>query len=437
MSLRRTALLWLAGLMTVIGLVAAAASYYLARLEASDFLDDQLRQVALFVANASPTPASSSVDLPFDDPDDEVVIQIRDEAGAPIYPAHPKVDLATRRKTGYARVSASGTTWRVFDLVGNGRIVQVAQRTAVRQELATEASLEAALPIALIIPLSWIVLSWLIGRIMAPVDRLAGAVRARPATTAEALPTDRVPVEMLPFVASINDLLTRLRTAMDQQRRFISDAAHELRTPLAALQIQLDNLRAAPQGVAEPYLADLRAGLLRTTALVSQLLLLARYDSNVFQTATAPVDLTRLVLDCVAQRAPFAHDRGIDLGVVRQDPLIVQGVAADFERIVGNLLDNAIRYTPAPGIVDVSVVGTAAEAVVEIRDSGPGIAVDAMPHAFERFFRAAPGDYEGSGLGLAIAKAAADRNGATITLNNRADRSGLIARLVTERLISS
>jgi len=430
-SIRRTAFLWLAGLMTVIGVCAAATSYVLVRNEASAFLDNQLRQIALYVGDARSSPAANPVSEAPHDPEDDFVVQVWDAAGRPLRQSHPAVDLVRRPATGFADISAGDTDWRVYTLVGPDRTVQVSQDTRVRQELAANAALQAAIPIMVLIPLSLLTLGWIIDRIMARLDRLAAAVASRSSGADDPVLTDDVPAEVVPFVSSINLLLSRLRALLERQRRFISDAAHELRTPLSALQIQIDNLRHDDRdGRFSERLVELEAGIERAGGLVSKLLRLARYDAGEPAPTPRPIDLVRLALDTVARLTPLAESRGVDLGITRHDAATVIGSLADFEIVLGNLVENAVRYTPSGGTVDVAVAVVGQEARIEVRDTGPGIAQEDMPRVFERFFRARPQDSEGSGLGLAIAKAATERQGALLRLAAREDGPGLLACLV-------
>tara|TARA_R110000751_G_scaffold261692_1_gene360973 strand:+ start:21195 stop:22526 length:1332 start_codon:yes stop_codon:yes gene_type:complete len=429
-SIRRTAFIWLAGLMATIGVCAATTSYFLVRNEASDFLDNQLRQIALYVGDARPVPAAGPVgDVPHD-PEDDFVIQVWDPAGQPLRRSHPTVGIPWQQATGFTDISIAHENWRVYTLATPNRTVQVSQDMSVRQELAANAALQAALPIIVLIPLSLLTLSWIVDRIMTRLNRLAVTVASRDAGADDPVPIDDVPAEVVPFVNSINLLLARLRALLERQRRFISDAAHELRTPLSALQIQIDNLRHDDRdGRFSQRLTELEAGIGRATSLVSKLLRLARYDAHETAPAPQPVDLVQLALDTVARLTPLAESRQIDLGITRQDQAITIGSLADFEVILDNLVENAVRYTPPNGTVDVAVVTAGQEARIEIRDTGPGIAEEEMPRVFERFFRARPQDSEGSGLGLAIAKAAAERQGARLTLAVRENRPGLVACL--------
>jgi len=432
-SIRRTAFLWLVGLMTAIGVCAAAASYLLARNEASSFLDNQLRQIALYVGDAPPSPAARPDGGAAHDPEDDFVVQVWDAVGRSVRQSHPAVDLPRQPATGFVDISANDNDWRVYTLITPDRTVQISQDTRVRQELATSAALQAALPIMILIPLSLLMLGWIIDRIMARLDRLTAAVASRDAAANDPIPTGDAPVEIIPFVNSINLLLARLHTLLEQQRRFVSDAAHELRTPLSALQIQIGNLRHDDRDARfSRRLTELEAGIDRAGSLVGKLLRLARYDADEAAPPPQPIDLVQLTLDTVARLNTLAETREIDLGITRQDSATVVGSLADLEIILGNLMENAVRYTPPGGTVDVAVIADGRNARIEISDTGLGIPEVDMPRVFERFFRSSPQHGEGSGLGLAIAKAAAERQGASLTLAMRKDGPGLVACLVVE-----
>ena len=428
-SIRRTAFVWLAGLMAIIGVCAATTSYFLARSEASDVLDYQLRQIALYVGDEA-VPAAGAVGGIPHDPEDDFVIQVWDAAGRPVRQSHPSIGIRQQRATGFADISTADGDWRVYTLAAPNRTVQVSQEMSVRQELAANAALQAAVPIAVLIPFSLLTLGWIIDRIMARLNRLAVAVASRDTAADDPIPIDEVPAEVIPFVSAINQSLTRLRDLLERQRRFISDAAHELRTPLAALRIQIDNLRRNDRdGRFAERLAELEAGIGRATSLASNLLRLARYDAGEPRPPPAPIDLVQLAVDTVAHLTPLAESRSIDLGIRHRDKAIAIGALADFEIILGNLVENALQYTPRGGTVDVVVEVAKQEARIEVRDTGPGIQEEEMARVFERFFRARPQDVQGSGLGLAIAKAAAERNGARVGGGGGGGRKGLGARL--------
>jgi len=230
----------------------------------------------------------------------------------------------------------------------------------------------------------------------------------------------------------MNDLVLRLQAALHQQRRFVADAAHELRTPLTAISLQVGNLMAAigAEGKYAQRIADLQAGSARASALVGQLLRLARVESGAASPEKQSVALLPLVIESLERFAPLAEHRSIDLGLDQNADAVVEGVEDEIRVLVDNLLDNAIRYTPDGGTVDVILRARESVPTLEVRDTGPGIPDASLTRVFERFYRASSANIEGSGLGLAIAKAAADRNHVRLTLTNRTDRSGLSATLV-------
>jgi two-component system OmpR family sensor kinase/two-component system sensor histidine kinase QseC len=430
MSLRRTFRLWLTVLLLLIGLITAVASYLLAGYEAADYLDNQLRQVALYVRDLPGGPRIDATAAPPHDPEDDFVVQVWDAAGVPLMESGPAIPIPRAALAGFSEVELQGEEYRVYTAIDPQRTVQVSQQLEVREELAADASLRATIPIALLIPLSWLVLNWLIGRIIGRLDRVAAQVAEREAGGTDPIPTAEAPVEILPLVSAMNALVQRLQAALAQQRRFVADAAHELRTPLAAISLQVNNLKAAAgnDGKLTQRIADLEAGSHRASTLVGQLLRLARFESA----AAHPdqrIALLPLVMDSLGRFAPLAEVRAIDLGLSGEASPVVEGAEAEVRTLIDNLIDNAVRYTPEGGTVDVILRSDDSRPELEVRDTGPGIPEASLPRVFERFFRAGPSDSEGSGLGLSIAKAAADRNQIGLTLRNRNDRSGLRAIL--------
>ena len=234
-------------------------------------------------------------------------------------------------------------------------------------------------------------------------------------------------------MVSFNSLLTRLRDAFATQRRFVQDAAHELRTPITAVALQLENVRCdLPPGVCQQSFAQLEAGVGRAQRLVDQLLKLSRQEAKI-QEAPVVIDVRAQLHESISALITLADQRGIDLGLVAAPAapalLTLRCVGADLRIVLDNLIENALRYTPEGGVVDVRLSGEPGRPVVEVMDTGPGIPPDQLERVFDRFFRVPGSDVRGSGLGLAIAQASAQRCGLRVTLRNREDRSGLIARV--------
>lgn len=423
-SVRRMALMWTTVLLTLVGLVGAGSAYLIDLSESGLLLDGQLRLIAL---NAGTGPALPTEQARGAGHPDDVLVQIWSDTGQLLSTSNPHLTLSRQHELGFASPTVAGEPWRSFQ-ASDGRItVQAAQRVSVRTELAQTAALEAAVPILITIPLGWLVIGWWLQRITARLSGLAAEIATRGSESRTPIPVTEIPVEVSPLVVAMNVLIGRLQQSIERQKRFLSDAAHELRTPLAALRLQIENLQ---HERSEASIPELRRGAARASALVDQLLRLARYEAGALDVPVRPVDLAALVLDCVAEQVPLAESKGIDLGIGSSEPVVVRAVDRDLQLLIGNLIENAVRYTPAGGLVDVSVRrrGTAAE--VEVADTGYGIKEEALPRVFDRFFRAAPQGIEGTGLGLAICRAIADRYGFTVSLRNRPDRRGLIATVV-------
>lgn len=425
-SIRRAALIWMTAVLTVVGIVAFVAAYVIAQREAADFLDGQLRQIALNVGDnliLAPAPAKPQ------DPEDELVVEVWAHSGAllrrtPNAPSLPRLDSA-----GFATIEAGGESWRVFQARDADRTVQIAQRMEVRQEMATSAAIQAGTPILILIPLAWLVVGWSVGQLTGRLQRLAQRIAEKSLDSREPVSTTDVPSEIVPLIGAMNGLTNRLRDALDHQKRFVADAAHELRTPLTALQIQVDNLGERHNDAGAVSTRELKNGLARARRLVEQLLRLARSDEPENVATREVIELSDVVTQCVADMVTIAEAKDVDLGIVHSEPVSVIGSRTDLSLLFGNLIDNAVRYTPRGGVVNVTIQQLKGRFVIEVVDTGSGVAEADIPRLFDRFFRAAPLDIEGSGLGLSIAASVARRHGLELEIVNRSDCHGLIARV--------
>jgi len=427
-SLKKQLIVWALGLFTVVGLLAGGISYVLALQDANVLLDHQLLLVSGSIDEGSQLPAMREKFLgeSKEEQDSDFVIQVWYEH-EPVRSSHPDFDLQQGRVTGYSNKPLRGERWRVYTAVYPNRTVQVSQSDAVRRKIATSAALRALLPIAGLYPLSWILVVFGVGRILKPLGEVTRAATQRDASSLAPLPVENIPDEVEPLITEMNGLILRVRDTLDAQRHFTLDAAHELRTPLAALQLQIENLsQSKSQDDLENRISELKSGIHRASHLVGQLLHMARYGAEK-QTRRAELDLGTLVKSCIGDFIHIAEQRHIDLGMTRDEPAKICANADDLRILFNNLLDNAIRYTPEGGHIDVSVVSTENYATVQIVDNGPGIPESLMPRVFDRFFRVGGQDIEGSGIGLAIVHAIAKQESAVIELSNRQDGSGLIA----------
>lgn len=425
-SIRRAGLIWMTAVLTVVGVVAFIAAYVIAQQEVADFLDGQLRQIAINVGDkVMLAPAQTEPQ----DPEDELVIEVWSRTGAllrrtPNVPPVPRLEMA-----GFATIEAEGVSWRVYQARDADRTVQIAQRMEVRQEMAASAAIQAGIPILILIPLAWLVVGWSVGQLTGRLQRLAESIAGKSLDSRTPVPTTSVPAEIVPLVEAMNGLTDRLRDALDQQKRFVADAAHELRTPLTALQIQVDNLDSRPNEADSASTTRLRDGLARARRLVEQLLRLARSDEPENALRREIIELPDVVTQCVADMVTIAESKDIDLGIAHSEPVSILGSRGDLALLFSNLIDNAVRYTPEGGVVNVSIRSLSGRFIVEVADTGPGVTEADIPRLFDRFFRAAPLDIEGSGLGLSIAASVARRHGFQIEIVNRVDRQGLCARV--------
>ena len=425
MSLRNTILVWVTVLLGIVGAAAVAASYYFVKYEADSLLDTQLRQIAL---NAGEGLSQNALPHMTQEIAEEVVVQIWNASGEPILRTSP-ISIPRQSKLGFADIEFASKTWRVYTSSDGVRTAQVAQRWSVREELARNAALGAALPILGAVPIAWVVIIWAINRLLRRLGGFAESLAKRSVDAKDPIRLENVPPEIAPLNMALNELIGRHQSAVDRQRRFVSDAAHELRTPLAALQIQVDNLKTHAEGPQREAIDELNGGVRRASALVEQLLRMARLDDGASSGSRKDIDLKDLVAAVVADHVAIAMQKDVDLGLSDDETCGVRLSDPETGILFANLVDNAIRYTPSGGAIDVVLKRQGNDALVEVVDSGCGIPNAALPRVFDRFFRAAPADVEGTGLGLAIAKAIADRNGFRLTIINRQDTRGVIAQV--------
>lgn len=317
---------------------------------------------------------------------------------------------------GYQVVSFHNQSWRVlvrFDHAAQ-LMVQVAEPLDGRERLARHIVLQILLPILLAMPLLALLIWWFVGTGLKPLQRISRELQSRQAYRLDQLELKNVPEEAIPLATALNDLFMRLGQAFDNERRFTADAAHELRTPLAALKVQAQvALRSTDDQERQTALEKVVQGVDRTTRLVAQLLTLARVDPE-----SAASQYVRLTVKPVAEQVlnelmPLAESRNIRLQL-QGTGFAINGDPDQLAVLLRNLLDNALRYTPEGG--EVQLLLHADDGRIEIADSGPGIAPELRERVMERFYRIPGNTQTGSGLGLAIAKRIAELHGAVITL---------------------
>jgi two-component system OmpR family sensor kinase len=432
-SIRWTVLSSIAVVSVGVGVVGVAASYWLGKNETEEFLDSQLVQVALQVGDGNDV---LTTPIPKWDPEDELVVQIWDTNGR-LIKASGGVDLPCQAAPGFADRTVRGIAWRLFTARSNGHTVQIGQRQEVRDELVAHQVLSAAGPILAALPLAWAILALSLNQMFRRLDQTSTRLARRSVSAADRLPATEAPTEIRPLIEAMNELLARQAAALERQRQFVSDAAHELRTPLTAQQLLIDTLRAREQqtsGCESDVTRDLASVTRRSRAVSEQLLRLARADAAPTGASVPTLDLREALLEIVAGHVPYATQRGIELGLQAPATLPVEISRDELASLLSNLIDNAIRYSPRGGRVEVTLAVDYQEAVIDVADTGPGIPVEALPRIFDRFFRATSQDIEGTGLGLAIARTVADRNALGLSVANRTG-GGILARVTFSRMV--
>jgi two-component system OmpR family sensor kinase len=437
-SIRRQLLVWLLALVIVGVGFAGWLIYRQALAEANELFDYQLEQIAA----ALPSEPFSSVLQSNSDSDEGVVIQIWNRNGVLMYYSHPRVPLAPHAELGFSTETTPRGVWRVYSAIVGDNVVQLAQPVSIRNRLAAGVAWRTLWPLVVLLPLLGVAVWVIIGRGLAPLQRVTRALDTRHPEALDPLPDNRLPAEVRPVVNALNGLLERLATALDTQKAFVADAAHELRTPLAAVQIQSQLVaRAKDDASRKEALDDLQAGITRATRLAEQLLALARSEPD-GKSATTPVDLHALLDDCVGAYVLLAQQRGVDLGIEANEAATIQGDPNALRVMFNNLIDNATKYTPRGGRVDVSLQVDHGQPLVRIADSGQGIPADERERVFDRFYRVGTGasrartDVAGSGLGLAIVRRIAVQHDATVVLSE-SETGGLLVSVRFNGTLSS
>jgi two-component system, OmpR family, sensor kinase len=419
----------------VVAVVAGIFSFVSALHEAHELQDDTLRQIATLIdrqgvpflqSRAGATVAS-------DDKDSRIVVEYLADGGQEgpgIADAEARLPIPAGLPDGAHTLRIKGESFRVLikTAAGGGRIA-VTQETDVRDEIARDAALQTSMPFLMLVPILVFLIADLVRKMFRPIAALSLEIDRRAERELHPVETRHLPVEVRPFVVAINRLLTRVAQSMEAQHRFVADAAHELRSPLTALSLQAERLAEAEMSTtARERLSSLRQGIERGRNLLDQLLTLARAQSpSEPLPAAKAVSVQSVYRRVLEDIMPLAEAKEIDVGVEGTEDALVRASELDLIAIVKNLVDNAIRYTPRGGKVDLSVRTTRTHVSLRVIDNGPGIAPDERARVFDPFYRTLGSDEVGSGLGLSIVKAIAERLGAEVRLEfaDETDQSGL------------
>jgi two-component system sensor histidine kinase TctE len=441
-SIRRLLALWLVIPLLTLILISAIPGYFLAVRAANDAYDNGLLDPATAIANyvrdnedetevKVPPAAIEALRI---DTIDKIFFQVTGPdheaiAGNAEIP-RPEIAMDNTGQSVYSAV-IEGEAVRVAAISiprRNGNVlVQVAETTLKRDRLVHDILVGAFTP-AILVAFVAVILFWFgIRRALAPLDQLREQIRSRTPGELSPVSDSGAPLEVRPLVGAINDLLARLAQALEAQQRFIANAAHQLRTPLAGLRTHVELMRREASKSGSPALIDMIAGETeRASHLANQLLTLARAEpGSSLPIERVPMDLRELVSQSAQAWVPRAMARNIDLGFDLKEARTV-GDPLLLRELLANLLDNALIHTRSGGHVTARTRLDAGNPVLEIEDDGPGIPEEERERVFERFYRVAGTNTEGGGLGLAIVREIADRHGAGIALHTPSSGEGLL-----------
>lgn len=405
----------------------AAVTYRTARAETEALFDAQMQRIALSLSGSLGAGALSDDAPAADTPAArEMIIQIWRADGVMLYRSPQGRLLPPQTVIGFSDTVAGGEPYRIYALRTDTQVVQVAQQTEARGRMAGQLALRAVLPVALLAPVLMLIVWWVVGRAIGPIERVRRQVAARRPDDLAPLPTAGLPAEVRPLVGEMNGLLTRLSDAWDALTHFTADAAHELRSPLAALRLQAQSLQRAPDDATRAIATErLLAGIDRATRLVEQLLALARQEGAGEGAELVSLDLTALARNALADAEPEAARHAIALTLDAPTAhVVLRADEAALAVLLRNLLGNALRHTPPGGQVRVGVREEASVIDLTVEDSGPGIAPDERARVLDRFYRVPGTPGHGSGLGLAIVAAVAERHGARLHIDASAALGG-------------
>lgn len=409
------------GAVTLVWLGTAVFTYFDAREELDELLDAHLAQAAtLLIAQAAHE---------IDELEDEqapalhkyarrVVFQVWEEGRLRLHSANAPREPLAGGDPGFSERTLGEHRWRVFtshDATGK-RVIHVGERAELRVKLAREMALNLLKPLLYALPALALLLWIAIGRGLTPLVALRGQIAHRAPDNLAPLDAAQAPREVQPLVEQLNTLFRRITESLENERRFTADAAHELRTPVAAIKAQAQVARGAYDDATRAHALDnVIAGCDRAAHLIDQLLTLARLDRSQQAPAQA-CRLRSLAAEAVAELAPQAVAGGLQLELADGPEVEISGIPALLQVLLRNLVDNAIRYSPSGTTVRVNVTRDGQAARLMVTDQGPGIPAAELPKVRERFYRLLGTGQEGSGLGLSIVQRIAEIHGAALKL---------------------
>jgi len=423
-SLKKRLIIYVSVFSIALGCLLIFSAYRIALQEINEVLDAQMQNLAERVAQHDPEPVQSQFDQARHYHEEDLFVDVWSYAREE-HKTHA-MNLLVRpvKKAGFYTHKTAQGVWHTYVLPLKNYQVQVSQQQSTRQHLALELAGSMFIPYLLFMPCVIWGLSWIISRSLQPLDDFKAELAQRDSEELSAIQSDAYPLEIVPTITEMNHLFERISSAQQEQRQFIADAAHELRTPITALNLQMQILLKQFPDAQE--LQNLSKGLIRIQHLVSQLLNLAKQDASILEVETKQnFSLNQVAVNCVEQLINLAMQKEIDLGMERQEDVLLYCQESAVHSIIFNLIDNAIKYTPNHGVINVSVFKQDGFAMIQVEDSGPGIASELYEKILKRFYRVHHHLEIGSGLGLSIVDKATERLGGKISFSKSASLGGL------------
>jgi two-component system OmpR family sensor kinase len=430
-SIQRQLLVWLLGGILLATGLAGLAIYQTASKQANELFDYQLQQTA-FSMPARPAPTVESLSEAFEQ---DIIIQIWNPQERLIYTSNHDLAPPLFKRQGFQTVNIFDEQWRIYTENRRRNIIQIAQPLSVRKNLATNLALRSLVPLFLMIPIMLTLAGVIVRYNLRPLESMAQNLRQRTALDLQALPEHRLPAELATITHALNDLLARLDKAQSAQRAFVADAAHELRSPLTALKLQLQLAeRARNETQRTQAIAKLSERLERAIHLTTQLLTLARQEAAANTPENSLIALGTLLKQAVTDSGTLAKTRNIKLVTDIPQPDVTLSANADSLAILlKNLLENALHYTPAGGQVNLQACQEQGCPVLRVTDTGCGIPADERQRVFDRFYRIHDNNVPGTGLGLSIVQQIAEQHGASVQLGDNPNGQGLRVSIVFKK----
>ncbi len=439
-SIKRFLLIYISLAILVVYALISIVSYRVSKDELDELYDANLQQVAsaivaqhLAIHDVSHLYNNKQAGAGFKiQGEEEFFVRVLADDGSILYVSHPEATVPYPSILGLSTQADKRKKWRVFSIKAKKETIQVAQSLRLRKNTIKDTAFSLMYSQLLFIPILVILIFFAVRKSLSPLFALSEEINRRKSSDLSPFKDNYIPTEIKPLVQSLNLFMDKVSSMVSILKRFTSDAAHELRTPITALKLQLTLIeQAKSKAERESAIQDLKAGINRSEQLVSQLLTLARIepDNPIKQVQT--VNLRLLVKESIEDLLPLAQEKFLDLGLNSSEDCFINGVEHEIKILINNIIDNAIRYTPNKGMVDVSVFKQAKKVVLEVIDSGPGIAESDFDRVFERFYRGDNKQISGSGLGLSIVKEIAMQHKLTIKLSNL--KSGLSFKVIFDQ----